>query len=105
VYADGGREVVQLFEGVDVAEWSHGHPAYGRRLAHEPVAPAYVWLEEDPEVGEYPAYAFSVVVETDPRPLARLELELSEAAAAETPGGNFVLMVSGVTLELAEDEG
>ncbi len=104
VYEDGRREVLQLFEGVDVAEWSYANPLYGFRLAHEPVPPAFMWAYDDPEAGEHPAYAFHVMIETDPRPLDRLELELNVEAFEETPGGNFALMVSAVTLELAPPE-
>jgi len=104
VYEDGGRETLELFEGIDVAEWSYGNPAYGHRLAHYGVPPAYVWTHEDPEGGEHPAYAFSVMIETDPQPLDRLELHLDDEAVRATPGGNFLLMVNAVTLELAGEE-
>ncbi len=104
VYQDGGREILDLFEGVDVAEWSYRHPIYGFRLAHGPVPPAYEWTHEDPEVGEHPGYAFYGVLETDPRPLDRLELHLNDEAVEATPGGNFVLMINAVTLELAATE-
>jgi hypothetical protein len=101
VYEDGARETLQLFEGLDVAEWSYDHPAYGFRLAHDRVPPAFVWSRGDPDVGEHPGYAFYVAIDTQPRPLDRLELHLNEDAVEATPGGNFVLMVNAVTLELA----
>ena len=104
VYEDGGREALQLFEGIDVAEWSYGNPLYGFRLAHERVPPAFIWTYDDPEAGEHPAYAFYAMIETEARPLDRLELELNVEALEETPGGNFALMVSAVTLELAPPE-
>jgi hypothetical protein len=104
VYEDGGREVLQLFEGVDVAEWSYENPLYGFRLAHERVPPAFIWAHDDPEAGEHPGYAFYTMIETEARPLDRLELELNVEAIEETPGGNFALMVSAVTLELAPPE-
>ena len=105
VYDDGTRETQELVQGVHVAEWSYANPAYGRRLAHDRVAPAYDWLEQDPEAGGYPGYAFYVVLETQQRPIDRLELHLNEEALIATPGGNFVLMVNAVTLELAQEAG
>jgi hypothetical protein len=104
VYEDGERETLELFEGVDVAEWSYAHPGYGRRLAHARVPPAYDWTHDDPEAGEYPGYTFYGVIETEPRPLDRLELHLNDEAVESTPGNNFVLMINAVTLELAATE-
>ena len=104
-YMDGTQDSSDLIIGVNTAEWAYDRPENQSYLNHTKIPPAYSYEPTIDSAYSYQGHNFYLSLDTNPKPLASLDLVLNPASYLDYGLFGmewFGIGVNAITLEVDE---